>query len=135
MLALCLAAGCRPQVELGQVDGTVTAQGAPLANVLVTFIPEASGEAARVRSLAVTDDQGLFRLRTEQSLDGAVVGRHRVIVEDLAIYQAPRSADGTLLSRPPQRVPPAYSDPLASPLTIDVQPGKQTIPLELGGTR
>lgn len=128
------AAGCGAHVELAQVDGTLTFQGVPLANVLVTFIPEASGEAARVRSLAVTDDEGRFRLQTDESQEGAVVGRHRVIVEDLAIYSAPRTADGTLLTRPPARFPPAYADPLTSPLTVDVQPGAQSIALDLSPT-
>jgi len=60
-----------------------------------------------------------------------VLGRHKVIVEDLAIHSAPRSPNGTVLEHPPQRFPPRYSDPLQSPLARDVVPGSQTMDLKL----
>jgi hypothetical protein len=128
---IALVAGCGPAIEFGQVSGTVRAGGLPLPGVLVTFIPEANGPAAAVRSMGVTDDNGQYRLKTESQRDGAVLGQHRVIIEDMAIYSAPRSADGTVLAHPPERFPPAYSDPLASPLVREVAAGSQTFDLDL----
>jgi hypothetical protein len=131
VLALGLLAGCSGRVYLGQVEGTVRAGGQPLDNVLITFVPAKDGEHAAIRSMAVTDAEGRYRLKTEQQLDGALVGPHKVIIEDLAIYQAKRSPDGTVTDIPPERFGPRYSDPLRSPLSHDVQPGQQTIDLEL----
>jgi hypothetical protein len=129
--ALTWAAGCSAPVDLAPVDGTLTAGGTPLANVLVTFLPETNGEAAHIRSLAVTDNEGRFRLQTEKQKEGAVVGRHRVIVEDLSIHSAPRSADGTVLTMPTPRFSADYTNPLTSPLTAEVSAGPQTIQFEL----
>ncbi len=131
VLVLVFVFGCGTTTELGQVSGTVSAGGQPLANVLVTFIPQSDGEAATVRSMATTDEQGRYQLRTEQQTTGAVIGKHKVIVEDLAIYQAPRAPDGTVLSMPRARFAAHYSDPLRSPLAREVKPGEQTIDLDL----
>jgi hypothetical protein len=54
-----------------------------------------------------------------------------VVVEDMAIYSAPRSPDGTVTKRPPVRFPPSLSDPLQTSLTRRVEPGAQTFDLEL----
>jgi hypothetical protein len=134
-LVLVLVVGCSSKPELGQVTGTVRAGGQPLANVLVTFVPQADGPAAGTRSMGTTDEQGRYQLRTERQEAGALVGQHKVIVEDLAIYQAPRSPDGTVLSIPRPRFAPAYSDPLHSPLTREVKLGHQTIDLDLEAAR
>jgi hypothetical protein len=130
-LILAGLAGCGSSIELGQVEGTVKSGGQPLANVLVTFIPESNGTAGSVRSMGMTDAEGRFRLQTEKLQPGAVVGPHRVILEDMAIYSAPRSADGTVLAHPPQRFLPAYADPLQTPLQVDVVAGSQSVPLDL----
>ena len=53
------------------------------------------------------------------------------MVEDLAVYDAPRSADGTLLRKPPVRYPTRFGDPLQTPLKKLVRPGPQVIDLEL----
>jgi len=134
-LALAVVLGCGETVELGQVTGTVRAGGQSLANVLVTFVPQADGHAAGIRSMGTTDEQGRYQLRTERQEAGALVGQHKVIVEDLSIYQALRSPDGTVLTMPPARFVPAYSDPLRSPLTREVKPGEQTIDLDLEAAR
>src|SRR5262245_61156834 len=83
-----LLVGCRPNVELGRVSGTVHSAGKSMPNVLVTFIPQSDSESAVLRSLATTDAQGRYELKTEQQAIGAVIGKHKVIVEDLTVYQA-----------------------------------------------
>src|SRR5262245_61072740 len=123
--------GCGQKVPLGQVDGTVRARGKPLPSVVVRFVPDQASQTKLPQSVAQTDDQGRYRLKTEQQEDGAVVGKHRVTVEDLAILSAPRSADGTVLQRPPVRFPADYSDPLRTPLQREVKAGTQTLDLDL----
>jgi len=130
VVALSLA-GCGPRHELGKVEGTVRAGGQPLANVLVTFLPEGSGDSAAPRSLAQTDAAGRYTLQTESQQQGAVIGKYRVLVEDLAILSAPRAADGTVLKRPPVRFSAIYSDVLGTPLVVDVKSGPQTIDIDL----
>jgi len=81
--------------------------------------------------VAQTDEQGRYRLQTEMQESGAVVAKHRVTVEDLAILSAPRSPDGTVLKRSPVRFSSSYSDPLRTPLVREVKSGKQAIDLDL----
>jgi hypothetical protein len=131
IVAAALFAGCGPRHELAKVEGTVRAGGQPLANVVVTFLPESAGDADVPRSVAQTDAAGRFALRTELQQEGAVVGKHRVVVEDLAINSAPRSSDGTVLKRPPARFSASYSDLLRTPLMVEVKRGEQTIDLKL----
>jgi hypothetical protein len=70
-------------------------------------------------------------LKAEDHRGGPFVGWHRVTVEDLAIYAAPRSPDGTVTRLPPVRVAPHFADPLRSPLRQEVRPGTQSIELDL----
>ncbi len=126
-----MLAGCGQSIELGQVEGKVTAKGQPLANALVTFIPEVNGEAGRVRSMGMTDAEGCYRLQTEKQQPGAVVGKHRVTVEDMAIYSVPRSEDGTVLEHPPVRFAASFSNPLKTELVHAVAAGSQTVDLQL----
>lgn len=129
--AAVVLAGCGSQRELGEVEGIVRAGGQPLAGVLITFVPETAPGNAAPRSLSQTDAKGRYVLRTESQREGAVVGKHRVVVEDLAILLAPRSPDGTVVKRPPVRVSARYTDPLRTPLLVEVKPGSQAINLDL----
>ena len=119
-------AGCRARgscwwaavraFELGQVRGVVRAGGQPLPNVLVTFIPVGQADGELIRSMGKTDEQGRYKLQAETQGAGAMIGKHLVIVEDLAIYSAPRDEDGTVTQLPRVRFPARFSDPLLSPL-------------------
>ena len=126
-----LVVGCRPAIPLGQVEGTIRMAGRPLQNVVITFIPKGNGAGAPVRSFGQPEATGRFRLKTEQGDEGAVVGEHVAILEDLSQYEAPRSDDGTLLQRPVERFPAAYADPLRSPWRVTVRAGRQTIDLNV----
>jgi hypothetical protein len=136
--ALCLAAlvagasgGCGKKTPLGEVQGTVRLDGQPLDNVAVTFFPDQVEGAALPRATATTDASGHYRLRCEDSREGAPVGWHRVTVEDLAPYRLPRDEDGPAAEALKLRVPGAYADPGKTPLRVQVQPGPQTIDLDL----
>lgn len=132
MLAVGVAsalAGCGPSEPMAPVEGVATIDDAPLGNVLLTFFAVDSQYATR--SMGVTDDAGRFKLRAETQIDGAIVGEHRVTVEDLAIYDAPRAEDGTVLQMPATRFPAIYSDPLRTPLTATVSSDAPPISLKL----
>lgn len=77
--AVALVAGCdsRPG-QATPVEGVVTLDGTPLAKVVVQFMPEQAGMPG---STAVTDDDGRFVLRTADDRAGAIVGKHRVVVQ------------------------------------------------------
>ena len=128
-LVLTLA-GCS-QVERGELTGVVRKNGHPLGNVLVSFVPDAEARSKAVRAAGVTDEKGRFHLRSEDRQRGVVVGPYRVVIEDLAVHAAPRSADGTVLKLPPERVPVVYRDPLRTPLRREVTAGAQQIEIDL----
>lgn len=95
-LALFLCVGCGGGTaddapQLGQVTGTVTIDGNPLANVSVTFTSEKNQV-----SFATTDDQGKYELTYRGSNKGAEVGTQKVIIE--TVLEAPAG--------------PGYKDPI-----------------------
>jgi hypothetical protein len=99
----------------------VTIDGQPLPNVLVTFVPDAASDATPVRSMGMTDTAGEFELQSETQVRGAMLGRHRVTIEDMNVHAAPRDPDGTVLAPPPPRFPKRYSDLVGSPLNAHIE--------------
>lgn len=78
-LVLILAAGCgggpKDQPVVHPVHGSVTLDGAPLANALVRFAPDKGPPSA-----GVTDTSGKFELHDKSGATGAVVGTHAVSI-------------------------------------------------------
>lgn len=101
--------------------------GKALADVLVLFVPDPDKGNTAESVSARTDADGRYRL----AAPGAVAGWYRIAIEDLAIYQASRRDDGTLLEETPSRFPGAYADPLHSPLQKEVKAENHTIDLDL----
>jgi len=130
-----LAVGCARQVSLAEVEGTVYLDGNPLDNVLVCFLPDPAKGTAGPRSVAATDAQGHYRLRCDDRGEGAVIGWHRVVVEDLAPYVAPRDEKTSPGQTAPSRVPSAYTTSANTPLSIEIKPDRQTVNLDLRSGR
>jgi len=129
-------AGCRRQARLLPVSGTVRLDGRPAANVLVTFLPDPAKGAKGPRSAAATDADGRYRLRCDDQRDGAVAGWHRVVVEDLALYAAPRDENAPrMAARPRSRIPALYCEPRQTPLKVEVRPDGQTHDFDLSSTQ
>lgn len=104
------------------VSGTVMYQGQPLRNVEVRFFPEGSGNPA----LGNAGEDGKFLLTTYKRNDGAVAGLHVVTVQPIEVGVEPgRDAKGA------NRVPAAYRERGRSPLKVEVEPGANTLELEL----
>ena len=102
--------GNRP--ELGQVNGTVTLDGRPLANATVLFKPQ-TGRG----SFGVTDQDGQYELFYIRDIKGAIVGTHTIRITT-ATENAAKEA-----------IPSRYN--LRSELQRDVERGDNTIDLEL----
>jgi hypothetical protein len=142
-LAGATLSGCGPAAPAATVDGTLRANGTPLDNCLVTFVPESSGEEAGRHSTGLTDAQGAFRLRFDNQQEGAAIGRHLVIIQDLSVSTGVHRRDnGTVdadlaeTTAPPpvarrSRIPVNYTLLAKTPLHKEVKLGHQTIDLEI----
>lgn len=137
----CLAfAGCgEGGPELGRVTGTVTMDGDPLPNALVTFVPQEGGRA----STGVTNENGEYEL-IYQNRKGALLGQHKVTVTTMRQAEAApemssdseeymKQATGGDPSQYDQvfeeKIPPRYNKD--SELVEEVQSGSNEIDLEL----
>jgi len=128
-----------------KVSGTVTLDGQPLPDAMVTFLPvEKDGQAAT----GMTDSQGVFSLTTHTTDDGANAGDYKVIVkyseaitEDLTGGNAPdlksmfskfqKTVKDKKKGAPRFVVPKKYSEPAKSGLRQRVPPdGPVTIELK-----
>jgi hypothetical protein len=125
-------AGCAGKPPLAQVEGTVRLDGRPLSDVLVCFLPDPDKQTSGPRSVAVTDENGQYRLRCDDQREGAVLGWHRVLLEDMTLYSVSRQ-DRAGGSRPAlvSRLSPRYTTATQTPLYFEVKPGTQTIDLDL----
>lgn len=141
-----LGIGCGRAPKMAEVEGTVTLDGKPLANVEVAFLPDPSQGTKGPRSTAITDASGRFRLVADNRIVGVVRGKHRVILTDL--HSVPPVPRGSLDSAPaaagdqqqikntpgnalPSRVPGIYSSSSQTPLSREVRSGSQAIDFQL----
>ncbi len=116
-----------------KVTGTVTLDGAPVADANVMFMPVAEGRPAN--SNKGTDAAGKFTLTTEKLDDGAQEGKYNVIVTGVRRTGVETNPDGTSgdISKMQEVwfVPKKYSQPGNSGLTQTVTKGMPPIELKL----
>lgn len=121
---LCLScAETKDQFPTMKVDGSVSYQGAALEAGTVTFFPVAGGKHA----IGMIGKEGAFTLSTYESGDGAVLGKHKVVIN--VSYESP---DGVPVPDSVPRVPVKYSNPETTTLTAEVTlDGQNQFPFEL----
>ena len=134
-LALALlVAGCGGP-QRATVEGVVTLDGKPLADVEVQFIPEPERGRGATPASAYTDGAGRYRIEA-----GVFVGPNRVCVNDAKLMMPGGGTDpndGTPGAIPKtgarrSRVPPIYSDATqTSYRNVAVRPGVQAVDLAL----
>jgi hypothetical protein len=135
-LTLLLVGACRsgPNWKYNeQVEGTVKIDGVPVPNVMVRFVPDdptVQGPA----SSGYTDEKGHFTLTCENQKAGAIIAKHNVLI--VAGRSGPADElEGKGRGAPAAGkrvfVPPVYSNPLQTPLQVEVTPDKHTYDLAL----
>lgn len=123
-LALCCLLGCGSEFG-ATVDGVVTLDGNPISPGLITFAPEEPGIAPAVSDL---DPKGRFELTTNKK-PGVKPGKYRVAIQ---AFRPPDVPEGQRTMKPSERlVPDKYFDINTSGLEFTVEPGNNTIPVEL----
>jgi hypothetical protein len=120
LAAVCAVhAGCTPghRLETASARGTVTLDGVPLSAGSVVLLPERGRSASSVLA-----KDGSFVLSTYGSGDGAIVGKHKVVVYPLA-------SDSESNTPPPGYVPvPArYQNAATSSLEVEVKAGTENV--------
>jgi len=123
---LCTAAGCsgggRP---VGRVSGIVTYGGKPVPTGTVVFMPTESGPPA----YGNIDPDGRYTLSTYSPGDGAVLGKHAVMITALEQLTPAEAANPNRM--PKMLIPAKYNDTKTSGLTADVRAGENTIEFDL----
>lgn len=114
----CGGSGGSPaDVQLRPITGQVLVAGKPAAGVEVQLYPlNQSGEAGAPRLHATTDRDGNFRLRVDESREGAPEGQYHVTLA------WPTSAGGT------DRLGGVYSEPGGSGLTAIIDAETTSLP-------
>ena len=122
-LASCTSGETGPPKEVvAPVSGTLTYQGQPLAYHAITFLP-ADG---RRPAIAVTDEQGTFRMTTNEEGDGAPPGHNKVGVafagppSDAPPGQEVPIDNPADMPKPKVKIPAKYHSPETSGLTVEV---------------
>lgn len=122
LLALA-ALGCDAKPRVVPVSGVVKIDGTPMADAQVEFVPDPDKGSAGPRSTARTDNDGHFKLACDDQRDGAVVGFHRVIVQDARTFPPPRNRDskGPPPEMPASRISDRYENAAKTPLRQEVK--------------
>lgn len=140
-LALIAVAGCDSGPPTGDVTGTVTMDGKPLTNAIVSFVPQGGGQTA----IGKTDSSGKYELyrRGER---GALIGSHTIVIttvqEPAAAAPSISSDSDEYLKQAAGGNPSDYNQAIVkepiparynkqSTLVMEVAAGENTIDLEL----
>src|SRR5262249_48096067 len=117
--------GCGGRAKLGRVSGRVTYKGEPVPNGAITFLPDESGPPAT----GTIGPDGTYTLVTPDVGDGAVLGKHKVMITALRVGPA-RGAEAKD-PRPPPIIPPRFGNTSTSGLPAEVREGANTIDFHL----
>lgn len=134
-LAVCGCGSGDDRPELGQVTGTITMDGKPLAGTVVVFSPD-NGRPARGK----TDAEGKYELTYIGQTRGAKIGHHRVEIapneegEDESEIEAATAGESTTTPTTPVKprknsVPARYN--VNSVLEADVKAGENQFDFKL----
>jgi hypothetical protein len=129
-LALTLGClGCSSGERLHPVSGKVLYKGQPLAGALVTLHPQGSNDPRVERPNGFTQEDGTFTVTTGQK-PGAPAGQYLVTVICSRTVQP--EGKGKIINTGGEDsvdiLGGAYANPNTSKITVQVQPGNNTLP-------
>jgi hypothetical protein len=133
------ASSCNSGRPFAEVTGALKVDGQPAPDCIVQFVPEGDNNKNAFPSSGQTDEDGRFRLMTndEYPKDGAVIGWHRVVVLDARSVIAAEDRFDMAKRKlvPRSRIPDRYTTALSTPLRQEVNPGPQDVTIEVTSNR
>ena len=148
VIPACLAVaivGCRSDLNLAPVEGTVTFQGKPLANATVTFIPKGEGSLG----VGITDEEGSFSISTGgqagvtpglcavtvskmKSSGGGQAALEKMSEADRQKMMMSGKSQGVMTGTPKSAIPAQYGNAMTSGLNFEVKKdGENNFPITL----
>lgn len=126
-LALCvvISTGCSGKSDTAPVRGKVSYKGKSVPYGTVTFIPIDGGPPAT----GEIQGDGSFEMTTYSSGDGAILGKHRVVIIALEDNSGKLPEQRNPLPAP--IIPQHYGNSATSKLTFQVKEGENTPNFEL----
>ena len=130
-IALCsgvLFIGCGDALKTGEVEGRVVIDGQPGHKLSIQFLPDVDQGTRGPMASGETDAEGNFFLTMlvdGKAQRGAVVGEHRVVINDLQLAE---SATGAGL---PIRIAPQFGLAASTPIQKSVAEGKNQMEIRL----
>lgn len=116
--------GCGGPGNVGTVTGTVTLDGQPLPDALVTFTPTGEGSPSAGR----TDSNGVYKLMYTREAEGAELGDHTVRI---TTYSQGNPDGDPPVAATPEKVPSKYN--VKTELKVTVTKGSNTHDFPLDG--
>jgi hypothetical protein len=134
LMILFLNIGCSKKGEhtTAKVHGKVTFNGQPMKFGSLLFVPEGNFPSAQ----GIIQSNGTYSMGTYDTADGAVIGKHKVMITAHSINanvlpeDAVKGSDGSVVSVIPER----YGDLEKSGLTADVSEDDNTVNFDLVST-
>jgi len=117
------------RLETAPVHGTVTLDGEPLKMGSVIFTPE-NGRSAKSQ---IRED-GTYQLGTYEEADGAILGKHKVVIQARPKLQGESKGAPLIPRYGPSVIPETYADQETSPLEFEVVEGPNEINIELSSS-
>lgn len=119
-----LMPGCEKKLAVASVQGTVKINGVLASGIGVQFYPDHKKNTRGPRSEGLTDENGAFTLKTDTGEEGAVIGFHRVILDDTRRKVAQQ---GEVPSQDDTRIPERYTQLGITPVIVEVKPGQPIV--------
>ena len=128
-VAGCGASGdIKPIANLVACSGTITLDGAPLKQGIVSFAPANPG-AGQPATGPIKD--GKFTMATTVSAPGVVAGQYKVSVQSFDQEKSTSTNPSDMVKTPTSLVPEKYLDAAKSGLEVEVKKGMSPVKLEL----
>jgi hypothetical protein len=129
-LAICIAAGCSGGNQgLAAVKGRITYKGKPVPNGTVNFLPEDANKPSATGEIQPDGSYSLKTVVSNRPSDGAVVGKHKVVI--VAMQDMASRLPEDRIPLPPPIVPIKYTSPATSTLTAEVEDNENVIDFDL----
>ncbi len=126
-LLVSMASGCSQQPQTFLVHGMVVfPDGKPLTKGTIEF--EVTRDSKPITATGEIASDGTFQLGTFQAKDGAIAGKHRVVVIANHVIGTGEERPEAL---PPPLLHPKYQDYKTSDLTVTVKPEVNNILIEV----